>query len=199
MMPDVSPWNSLEVAKLLASLLVPIALAAFGVYVHRITKRFEHLQWRSQKLVEKRLAIYESLAPQFNDLLCYFTYVGCWRDLDPPDVVALKRTVDKEVHLAAPLFSAEFFTACMRFQSLCFETYNGWGRDALLRTAFLRRRDARPGDWESEWEENFSSEATDPQVVRAAYQHVMEVFSKDIGVHATYLVPPSGSPPTNVL
>lgn len=81
------PWNWLEIAKLLASLLIPITLAVFGVYVHRITKRFEHLQWRSQKLIEKRLSIYDELAPLFNDLLCYFTYVGGWRDLNPPDVV----------------------------------------------------------------------------------------------------------------
>jgi hypothetical protein len=34
-----------------------------GIYIHRVTKRFEHLQWRSQKLVEKRLAVYDDLAP----------------------------------------------------------------------------------------------------------------------------------------
>ena len=35
-----SPWNSLEIAKLLAGLLTPAALAAFGIYIHRVTKRF---------------------------------------------------------------------------------------------------------------------------------------------------------------
>src|SRR5256885_5580381 len=105
---DAGSWSWLEVAKLSASLLVPAALAALGIYIHRVTKQFEHLQWRSQKLVEKRLGVYDDLAPQLDDLLCYFTYVGCWRDLDPPDVVALKRVVDKKVYLAAPLFSVEF-------------------------------------------------------------------------------------------
>ena len=67
---EAGPWNWLEVAKLAAVLLMPVALAVFGVYIHRVTKRFEHLQWRSQKLIEKRLAIYDDLAPHFNDLLC---------------------------------------------------------------------------------------------------------------------------------
>ena len=195
---DAGSWSWLEVAKLSASLLVPAALAALGIYIHRVTKQFEHLQWRSQKLVEKRLGVYDDLAPQLNDLLCYFTYVGCWRDLDPPDVVALKRVVDKKVYLAAPLFSEEFFAACMAFQNLCFETYTGWGCDACLRTRFERRRDSSRKDWNPEWEGCFSSEAAEPAAVRAAHQRVMEAFSEDIGVHASFVVPLSGRVPSNV-
>jgi len=195
---QAGPWNWLEVAKLVASLLVPVAVAAFGVYVHRVTKRFEHLQWRSQKLVEKRLAIYDDLAPSLNDLLCYFTYVGAWREVDPPKIVALKRSVDKKLHLAAPLFSAEFFSACMEFQTLCFETYTGWGQDALLRTASARRRDGRPSDWKKEWDACFSTKVADPKDVRKAYHRVMSAFAQDIGVNTSSSVPPSGRPPMNV-
>ncbi len=193
-----SPWNSLEIAKLLAGLLTPAALAAFGIYIHRVTKRFEHLQWRSQKLIETRLKIYDDLAPQLNDLLCYFTYVGCWKDLDPPAVVALKRTMDKKVFLAAPLFSESFFAACMEFQNLCSETYTGWGRDALLRTPFQRREEARPNDWKAEWNECFSDTASDPKAIRAAYKRVMEAFATDIGVHPSFVVPHSGGIPGNI-
>jgi len=46
-------WNSLEIAKLVAGILTPIALAALGIYLHRLAKRFEYLQWRNQKLTEK--------------------------------------------------------------------------------------------------------------------------------------------------
>ena len=194
---ELGPWNWLETAKLLVSLLVPIALAAVGIYIHRVTKRFEHLQWRSQKLIEKRLSVYDDLAPLLNELLCYFTYIGGWRDLDPPAVVALKRVVDKKIHLASPLFSQEFFTACMAFQELCFETYVGWGRDALLRTSFQRRREGRPDDWKKEWEACFSTRVVDSESVRSAYHRVMEAFATDIGVHATFLVPLSGRPPAN--
>ncbi len=193
-----APWNSLEIAKLIAGLFTPIALGCFGIYVHRVTKRFEHLQWRSQKLVEKRLAIYDDLAPHFNDLLCYFTYVGGWRDLDPPDVVKLKRVMDKKIYLGAPLFSTEFFAACMTFQNLCYETYNGWGRDASLRTNSHRRREARSNDWKTDWDEYFSANVADPSEIRAAYKRVMEVFAQDIGVHTTFAVPVSGRVPANV-
>jgi hypothetical protein len=193
-----SPWNSLEIAKLTAGLLTPAALAFFGVYIHRLTKRFEDLQWRSQKLIETRLKIYDELAPQLNDLLCYFTYVGCWKDLNPPEVIALKRTIDKKVFLAAPLFSESFFSACMEFQNLCFETYSGWGRDALLRAQFERREKARPNEWKAEWKECFSDSASDPKAIRAAYKEIMEAFAVDIGVHPSFVVPHSGRVPGNI-
>lgn len=191
-------WNSLEVAKLIAGLLTPAALAIFGIYIQRVTKRFELLQWRSQKLIEKRLAVYDDLAPQLNDVLCYFTYVGCWRDLNPPEVVALKRKIDKKVYLAAPLFSNEFFAACMDFQNLCFATYTGWGRDASLRTQVQRRRESREKDWNSAWDAYFSNDPSEPKAIRAAYARMMEAFAQDIGVNSSFVVPPTGRIPGNI-
>lgn len=195
---DAGAWSWLEVAKITSSVLTPIAIATLGVYVHRVTKAFEHRQWRSQKLIEKRLDVYDDLAPDLNDLLCYFTFVGCWRDLDPPAVVAMKRKVDKKIHLASPLFSKQFFSSCMDFQNLCFETYSGWGRDALLRTTVARRKEARPRDWNGEWDKCFSEQPSDPRAVRAAYSAIMAVLSEDIGVHPGASVPPSGRVPSNV-
>jgi hypothetical protein len=195
---EAGPWNWLEVAKLIAGLLTPVVLATLGIYIHRINKKFEQLQWRGQKLIEKRLAIYDDLSPHFNDLLCYFTYVGCWKELNPPDVVALKRELDKKIYLASPLFSPLFFKACEKFQTLCFETYTGWGRDALLRTQFQRRKDARKADWTEEWEPCFSDSATDPQEIKKAYADLMRLFAEDIGVHPSFIIPASGRIPHNI-
>lgn len=195
---NAGPWNWLEIAKLLIGLLTPAALAIFGIYVHRVTKRFEHLQWRSQKLIEKRLSVYDDLAPLLNDVLCYFTYVGCWKDLSPPNVVALKRTLDKKIYLAAPLFSEAFFSACMNFQNLCFETYTGWGRDALLRTKWQRRKEACSNEWNKDWADCFSNSESDPKEIRSAYRRIMESFAVDIGVHPSFVVPHSGGVPGNI-
>jgi hypothetical protein len=178
-----STWNSLEIAKLAAGLLTPIALAVLGIYLHRVAKRFEHLQWRSQKLIEKRLAVYDSLAPKLNDVFCYFTYVGSWRDQSPPSIVALKRSIDKEIHLAAPLFSKEFFKALTAFQDACFETFTGWGRDACLRTDFARRQEHYRGNWESAWDSLFAKDVSTTASVKLSYANAMQAFSKDIGVH----------------
>ncbi|HEY3309678.1 MAG TPA: hypothetical protein VGJ93_14590 [Desulfuromonadaceae bacterium] len=86
-----NPWTSLEVVKLISSSLTPLVIAGVGVYIHRLTKRFEHLQWRNQKLVEKRLNIYDDLAPLLNENLCYFTCVGSWKEKTPSEVIASKK------------------------------------------------------------------------------------------------------------
>lgn len=197
---DLGAWSWLEVAKLCIGMLTPLAVAGVGVYVHRVTKRFEHIQWRSQKLIEKRLAIYDDVAPLLNDALCYFTYVGSWTETEPAAVVAIKRTLDKKLHLAAPMFSPEFFAACMHFQSLCFKTYNRWGAGAKLRTAFLRRMNAHSA-WDPEWQAYFCEpdEISDPEDVRIAYATIMSVFATDIGVHPEAIVPSAGAVPINIL
>lgn len=196
---ELGNWSWLEICKIVAGALTPAALLVIGVYVHRVTKRFEHIQWRSQKLIEKRLAIYDDLAPLFNDVLCYFTYVGAWRDIDPHRIIELKRIIDKKSHLAAPLFSKDFFPACMKFQSLCYETYNGWGKDALLKTKFHRRRECRGEHWKDEWDTCFSANPADASEVRTAYLEIMRVFTKDIGVNENVVIPSTGSTPTNIL
>jgi hypothetical protein len=191
-------WSWLEVAKLLVGSLTPVAVTALGIYIHRITTRFDDLQWRSQKLIEKRLSIYDDLAPRFNDLLCYFTYVGSWKELEPPAVLLSKRVIDQKIYLAAPLFSEPFFEACMRFQELCFETYIEWGRDALLRSHFLRRKQARAEDWKLEWDDCFGTSISEPADIRKAYKDVMEAFATDIGVHQSFVVPNTGHIPLHV-
>lgn len=174
-------WNSSEIAKLATSCATPIVVGCLGVYIHRITKRFEQFQWRNQKLIEKRLAIYDELAPQLNDILCYFTYVGRWKDCSPPSIIEMKRNVDRNIYLAQPLFSQDFFNACMDFISCCYQTYTGWGNDAKLRSTFERRRSAHPR-WNPAWETCFSDNPSEPQDVRRAYQHVISVFAVEIGL-----------------
>jgi hypothetical protein len=164
------PWNWLEIAKLATGILTPAALTILGIYIHRVTKQFEHVQWRSQKLIEKKLSVYDDLAPLLNDVLCYFTYVGAWKDVEPPQVITMKREIDKKIHLAAPLFSPSFFQSCNDFQNFCFETYTRWGQDARLRTQFDRRKEAWATGWVAKWENCFSDSPTDPRAIRKAYR-----------------------------
>src|SRR5438552_6886102 len=129
-------WNSLEATKLFVSLLTPIAVAVFGFLMSRKLKQLDLRQWRSQKLIEKRLSVYDDLVPDLNKLLCYFTYVGDWRDTNPPEIVALKRSIDRKVYLAAPLFSPSFFEKTMAFLHLCFKPLTDWGWVPRLKPNF---------------------------------------------------------------
>lgn len=194
---QLSPWNSLEIVKLLVSALTPIAVAILGVYLTRLAKRFEYLQWRNQRLIEKRIAVYDDLAPELNDLLCYFCFVGSWKDLTPPQVVAMKRDIDKRIYLASPLFPSDFHDACMKFMGLCFATFQGWGVDAKLRTPPDRRKEASGSKWESQWDDCFSTELSEIREVRSAYQEIMAVFSREIGLNPGVPQQPLGKYPAN--
>lgn len=68
--------------------------------------------------------------------------------------------------------------------ALCFATFQGWGRDATLRTGATRRRDAAGANWRQEWDECFSDDVSEPAAFRAAYQEVMTIFSRDIGLNS---------------
>ena len=191
-------WNSLEITKLTVQGLTPILIVLLGILVNRAIKRFEHRQWRNQKLIEKRLEIYDDMAPSFNDLLCYFTFIGCWKDLSPIEVVKLKRVLDKKIYLAAPLFSPGFFSACMELMNLCYETYSGWGEDAKLKTKFERRKNAAGTEWETTWERMYSTQPGDPAAIRKAYQELMNCFSEEIGFGTEKEHPSLGKLPANI-
>ena len=80
MLQQQPAWSSLEILKLVVGALTPLVLLFVGVWVNRIAKRVEAAQWANQKLVEKRIAIYDELAPILNDLYCYYKCVGNYKD-----------------------------------------------------------------------------------------------------------------------
>jgi hypothetical protein len=197
---DSAPvWNSLEVMKLLVSALTPLAVLGFGFWFNRRMKKFEHLQWAHQKVIERRIKIYEEVVPQLNDLLCYFTYVGCWKDLTPLEVVKVKRALDRTMHVNAPLFPETVSHLYRNFIGLCYQSYTGWGRDATLRTKFERRREAAGDDWKASWEEHFASgDQTDPNQVRSAYTALVKGLASEMGVGLQRPHAPTGGVPANI-
>ena len=175
-------WNSLEVAKLVIGLLTPAAVAALGFYLQRVAERLENKQWANQKIVEKRLAIYDEIAPMLNDLLCYFTYVGSWREMDPPDVITLKRDLDKKLHLASPLFPASWAEHARLYTHGCFKTFGlQWGGNAQLRTPWKNRVGVHARPWQKDWEVCFCEELTEPREIQQLYQNVLAEFSRSFG------------------
>jgi hypothetical protein len=177
-------WNSLEIAKLLISALTPIVVILVGFFINRNLKQLEAIQWANQKVVEKRLAVFDALAPSLNDLLCYFTYIGNWKELSPPKIVEIKRTLDKKAYTNAPLFSRQFLDRYSAFIGTCFRTYWGWGHDAKLRTGTKRRRDAAQADWKPEWDEysTVAADIPDAEEVREKYNALMKALAQELGV-----------------
>jgi hypothetical protein len=183
-----SVWNSLEIAKLVASLLTPLLLLFIGIWVSRLTERFKVTLWANQKVIEKRIDVYDEIAPMLNDLYCYFSYVGNWKELTPIQIIDIKRKLDKTFYIYAALFSPEFQKLYFTFIHLCFETYVGAGKNAKLRTyianQFENRKKVSQTKWEDSWDELFSEprEVTPTEEIKSGYKALMARFSKELGV-----------------
>lgn len=183
-------WNSLEVVKLVVGLLIPAAMLFTGVWLDRRIKEFEHRQWSNQKVIEKRLEVYEKITPRLNEMMCYFMRIGTWKEHDPTEIVDMKRDLDKIAHIYAPLFSPQFMEMYNAFIGQCFATFRGDGKDAQLRTDCVHYRDAFVGNeddnagWQNDWDEYFTGpeEASDRKAVAKAYHDLVGFTAQELGV-----------------
>jgi hypothetical protein len=182
-MVNQATWNSLEVAKLVVGALTPVFVAAVGFWLNRRLKALEQAQWAHQKVVERRIHAYDQLAKPLNDLFCFFCYVGSWKEMNPPDVVKLKRQLDQTAHISAPLFDEEFLERYNALIDKCFDVFRGWGDDAQLRTLTYRRVEAAGEDWQADWNACFVGQhkATEPSDVKAAYAELMAYLGRAMG------------------
>jgi hypothetical protein len=183
-----NPWNSLELVKLLVATLTPLSVVLFGWFVSRRLKRLELVQWSNQKLIEKRLAVYDAVAPLLNKLLCFYTWVGYWKDISPSDVIKAKRDIDQTINIYRSLFEDEVYNAYQTYIHLLFETFTGAGLDAKIRSN-LRGPD---GDrtihcsyaWDPAWAQCFSeTNVVSKSEVRKRYYSLMQELRLSLGVH----------------
>lgn len=183
-------WNSLEIVKLIVSLLVPIAVVFLGLIVARTTKRIEAAQWLNQKLVEKRILFVEAVTPVLNDLYCYYRWIGNWKELSPPDVLQRKRQLDRLFHTNRPFLASTAMQSYDAFSRVLFQTYSAPGKDALLRTAINshdgNRASAYAGGWDPKWDGMFAAEAdlAKRSDISAHYDELIRHLAAEVGVHA---------------
>ncbi|MEJ2889305.1 hypothetical protein [Actinomycetospora aeridis] len=178
-------WNSLEIVKLVVGALTPLLVVGLGVFVTRAVRRLEDAQWANRKVVERRLELYDKMAPLLNDILCFFTAIGHFRDIDPPALLAKKRELDKHFFVNEYLMSEAFAQRYKQFIETCFRHYTGVGKDAEIRMEADYLRDERgAAGWVSAWDDYFAdpAEVAEEGLVEKRYRVLMETFSEQVGV-----------------
>lgn len=188
MAADAGVWNSLEAVKLVVGVLTPISVAGFGWFISRRLKRFELLQWSNQKLIEKRIAVYDLVGPQINKLYCFFMWVGTWKETSPVEVLQIKRDLDRTMHVYGHLFDHSVFSAYREFIDTLFDTFQGVGADAKIRS-FLSSLDGDRTnhcayEWQPAWEEKFASPERAPSLHEIETRHttLLKAFAQSMGV-----------------
>ncbi|MEV4816173.1 hypothetical protein [Micromonospora tulbaghiae] len=184
-----SHWNSLEIVKLVVAGTTPVAVAVLAAVLSRALKQAENRQWFSQKLVEKRIELLDTALPDLNDLLCYFTWVGNWKELSPTEVLERKRRLDRLFYANSPFFSTTALAAYEGFASVVFKTFVAPGTSAQLRTTLTSRHGSRAQafahQWDPAWASMFTDKAeeTSPEAVKERYEALTAALGADVGAH----------------
>jgi hypothetical protein len=211
-MPDArkaSPdgWTSLErtklgvdIAKTVASLLVSISLFYLGQQYATVSssdaanraaaeKEQAREHERLTAVIKQRVALWDQISGNLNDVYCYFLFVGQWKQLSPDDVIARKRSLDKTMYSYRPFFSDAFFERYLAFVAASFRTYGGFGEDAQLRTIAIRPLDSKKSPRAFTGEDNSSA-------VHKAYYALMQAAGEELDVKIQQ-VPPKPETPTS--
>jgi hypothetical protein len=180
----LAAWDSLEIAKFVVSIGTPLAVLVLGVYIKRAGQRLEDAQWVNRKLVERRLDLYDEMAPLLNDLFCFFLLVGDFRSITPPVAIERKRSLDRLFHVNKFLFEPEFHQTYEKFMSTCFITNESVASVARPRADVDRQRAERAGHWDPSWEPMLLRSGQKPPervAIIDSYNKLMGAFASEVG------------------
>jgi hypothetical protein len=180
-----SSWTSLQIATLAVAALTPITVAGLGVLFARTSRRIEQVQWANQTVVTRRLDIFTQLAPGLNQLLCFATFVGGWKEIQPRQAIATKRKLDEIMYASKVLFSGELFAAYHQFMTTLFAMYAATDADAHLRAPIESQwGNRRNMPW---WDDSMTSlfstgNPASIDDIQAAYDQLAQRFRADLYV-----------------
>ncbi len=184
-----STWDSVQIATLAVSALTPLTVAGLGYFVARTSRRIERIQWANQTVVGRRLEIFSQVAPWLNQLLCFATFVGGWKEIEPKQAIGLKRKLDETIYANRLLFSDSLFTAYHEFMTAMFAMYATTEADALLRAPVVTVWGSRRNLpwWQDSMDALFSPDADDDSMasverIQAAYDQLSRQFRADLYV-----------------
>ncbi|TCP62193.1 hypothetical protein EV663_10236 [Rhodovulum bhavnagarense] len=179
----------MEIIKIVISLVTPITVAFVGYFLNQRLKSIDNAQWQSRKIVEKRLELYDQIAPDLNLMLCFCTWVGYWKEISPKQMLEAKRSLDKTVNIYKHLLSDEFYILYGDFIHTIFQTYTGHGKDALIKSEVANSWGDRTKHANYEWEEGYNRLFTDVDLpnrreVFEKYDRTMNALRDCIGIES---------------
>jgi hypothetical protein len=177
-------WSSVQVVTVVVDALTPLSVAALGAYLARAGRRIEQVQWANQTVVTRRLDIFGQLAPGLNQLLCFATFVGGWKEIQPRQAITIKRQLDETMYANRVLFSDQLFAAYRQFMATLFAMYSATGTDAQLRAPVKSKwGDRRKLSW---WDESmavlFATAEASLDDIQATYDQLSDRFRADLYV-----------------
>lgn len=178
-----SPWNSLEIAKIVVSAALPVAVALLGYLLNRSLKSYEQQLMISRTATEWRIKVYEEISLELNKIYCFYNYVGSWKELTPGDVTTSKRLCDHFMHISGFLWHEDTEKAYRQFVGAIFVENKGLGVDFRLRANQDMYRSGSPL-WVDGWAERFvdRSDAIPRSEFAKYYGRLLIMIQRDVGL-----------------
>lgn len=198
----MNDWSSLQIVKVVIAALVPISVAVLGIIVAQLARRAQQREWINQKLIERRIGLVDEIGPLINRLYCYYTFRGDWKQTTPPEVIEIKRTLDRTVYSALPFITEQIRSAYDSYIDALYATWTAPGTDARLLTTIDstdgNRRTLLAGTWLPEWNDLFAdaSRATKRPIIRARYNELLSRLGESIGVEGAIAQIPTRQRPS---
>jgi hypothetical protein len=189
--------TGLQVATLVVDAATPVAVVLIGIFITRGQRRIEQVQWANQTFVNRRLDIFGELAPGLNKLLCFGTFVGGWKEIDPRKAIGVKRELDEIMYAHRVLFSDGLFGAYHHFMSTLFDMFATTDADAHVRAPIESKwGNRRNMPW---WNESVAklfspSKLVTIEDIQAAHDQLAERFRADLYVTEQTRPFPTGQP-----
>ena len=173
-------WNSLKIAIIIIAALAPVVIAFLAFRFNRTIKRLKKKHQEDQRIIEKRIEIYDRIGPKLNDLFCFYCYNGNWKEITPMDVVRIKKELDKDLNTHAPLFSDDLSIKYTAFTQLCFVSFSGWEHEEKIKSSYEIRQKQNV-EWNDDWIQFFdTNNVVDAIRTKERYDELIECFKKDL-------------------
>lgn len=180
--------NVIGMLSLFVNITLPVVLVFIGWRINKSIKELEHSHWANQKIIEKRLQLFDQIAPRLNDLYCFYLFIGRWKEISPMDLVQIKRELDRLVYTYRAILGVELTETYRNFMDkVAFHVYNKAGENARIigeiENRLGDRRIHAAYDWQDEWQQVFYADRTfDRDIFVAEFFKLMQVFQSSLGL-----------------
>lgn len=176
-------WNSLKIPIMIIAGLAPFIITFLVFRYKRIIKVLKEKQQINQKVVEKRMEVYDRIGPKLNDIFCFYCYNGNWKEISPIDILSFKRELDKDINVSTPIFSNDISEKYNSFMRLCFVSFSGWEHEEKIKSLYELRKEHN-AEWDDDWIQFFDTKNVVEAVkVKEMYNELIESFKKDLNSH----------------
>lgn len=172
--------HRLEKWKVILSILTPLVLLVLTYVVNNAIQEKGATLTRQEQILSEKQKIYADLGPRLNMIYVYVADVGDFRSYTPIEIVKAKREADQKFLTYKPYWSDKTEKNCDIFMNAAFQTYNGAGLPAKIRTSSGQKIAAYKVDhltWDKTWDAYFTGTADSE--IRDKYYDVVSSLLTD--------------------